>query len=157
MANEWHRERAKKRGGSVTFLELDSLEPEARYQLEPACADDLDAGFDRQWAQESVARAIDQLRGITASGKGEYFEVLKGSLTGEEPARCDTAQRLGMTEGAVKVAVHRLRQRFREILRREVAETVADPSDIDDEMRHLVATLRKNRGLTVTRDGHSFR
>ena len=78
-----------------------------------------------------------------ARGKGELFEVFKGSLTGDEPARSETAARLGMTHGAVKTAVHRLRQRYRELLRAEIAETVTDPSDVDVEMRHLVAALRR--------------
>lgn len=144
LANQWHRAQAHKRGGGVTFLELDALDPEARYALEPAQSTDPDTGFDRQWAQESIARAMEKLRAESeASGKGELFEALKGSLTGEEPARSETAARLGMTVGAVKVAVHRLRQRYREILRAEIAETVTDPSDVDDEMCHLVDALRR--------------
>ena len=144
LANEWHRDQAQKRGGGVTFLELDSLDPEARYALEPAQSTDLDAGFDRKWALQSIARALDKLRAeLESGGKGELFEALKGSLTGDEPARSETAARLGMTEGAVKVAVHRLRQRYRELLRAEIGSTVRDPSDVDDEMRHLVAVLRK--------------
>jgi RNA polymerase sigma factor (sigma-70 family) len=148
LANEWHRAQAQKRGGGVTFLELDALAPEARYALEPAQPSNLDAGFDQQWAQESIARAMNKVRSeFEATGKRELFEALKGSLTGEEPARSETAARLGMTEGAVKVAVHRLRQRYRDLLRAEIAETVSDPSDIDDEMRHLLAALRKIRGI----------
>jgi RNA polymerase sigma factor (sigma-70 family) len=144
LANEWHRARAQKRGGGVTFLDLDALAPEARYALEPAQSTDPDAGFDREWARESIARAMEELRAESeARGKGELFEALKGSLTGDEPARKQTAARLGMTEGAVKVAVHRLRRRYRELLRAGIAETVADPSDVDDEMRHLVAALRR--------------
>ena len=144
LANEWRRAQARKRGGGVTLLELDALDPEARYALEPAQSTDLDAGFDRQWARESIARAMEQLRAESeASGKGELFEALKGSLTGDEPSRTETAARLGMTAGAVKVAVHRLRQRFRELLRAQIAETVSDPSEIDDEMRHLVDALRR--------------
>ncbi len=144
LANEWHRAQAQKRGGGVRFLELDALEPEARFALEPAQSADPDASFDRQWARESIARAMEKLRADwQASGKGELFEALKGSLTGEEPARSETAARLAMTEGAVKVAVHRLRRRYRELLRAEIAETVTDPSDIDDEMRHLVDALRR--------------
>ncbi len=144
LANEWHRAQAQKRGGGVTFLELDALDPEARYALEPAQPTDPDAGFDREWAQESIARAMEELRAESeARGKGELFEALQGSLTGDEPARSETAARLGLTEGAVKVAVHRLRQRYRELLRAEIAETVTDPSDIDDEMRYLVAALRR--------------
>ncbi len=144
LANEWHRARTRKSGGGVTIIELDALDPEARYALEPAQSTDPDAGFDREWAQESTARAMEKLRAESAaSGRGEQFEALKGSLTGEEPARSETAARLGMTEGAVKVAVHRLRQRYRELLRAEIAQTVTDPSAIDDEMRHLVDALRK--------------
>jgi len=144
LANEWHRARAQKRGGGVTFLELDALEPEVRYALEPAQAADPDAGFDRAWAKESIARAMQKLRAeYQAGGKNELFEALKGSLTGDEPARSETAARLAMTAGAMKVAVHRLRRRYRELLRAEIAETVIDPADVDVEMRHLVAALRK--------------
>ncbi len=144
LAVEWHRVRAQKRGGGVTFLELDALDPEARYALEPARPADPDADFDREWAQESIARAMERLRAESeAGGKGDVFEALKGSLVGEAPARSDIAARLGMTEGAVKVAVHRLRQRYRELLRAGIAETVSDPSDIDGEMRYLLAALRK--------------
>ena len=143
LANEWHRAKAQKRGGDAIFVELDALEPEARYALEPAQSGGPDARFDREWAQESIARAMDTLRArFEASGKGEQFEALKGSLTGDEPSRSRTAERLGMTEGAAKVAVHRLRKRYRELLRAEIAQTVRDPSDVDDEMRHLVAALR---------------
>ena len=144
LANEWHRAQAQKRGGGVTFLELDALDPETRYALKPAETTDPQAGFDREWAQESIARAMEKLRADSeTSGKGELFQALKGSLTGDEPARSETAARLGITEGAVKIAVHRLRRRYRELLRAEIAETVTDPSDIDDEMRYLVAALRR--------------
>ena len=144
LANEWHRARARKRGGDVTFLDLDALDPEARYALERAPATDPDAGFDREWAHETIARAMARLRAESdARGKGELFDRLRGSLTGDEPDRSETAARLGMTEGAVKVAVHRLRRRYRELLRAEVAVTVAEPSDVDAEMRHLVAALRR--------------
>ena len=76
-------------------------------------------------------------------GKGEMFEALKGSLTGKETERSKTAARLGMTEGALKTAVHRLRQRYRRFLRAEIAETVSDPEEIQMEMRHLVTALRE--------------
>jgi RNA polymerase sigma-70 factor (ECF subfamily) len=145
LANQWHRAKAQKRGGGVTFLELDSLEPEARYALEPAESTDPDVRFDRQWAQQLITCAMQQLRTEARSrGKGELFETLEGSLIGEELARSETASRLGMTVGAVKVTVHRLRQRYRELLRAEIARTVNDPSEIDDEMRYLLAVLRKS-------------
>ena len=143
LANEWHRGRAQKRGGGTPLLELDALEPEARYALlaQPA---DPDRAFDREWAQATVARALDRLRiESEQTGRGTQFEVLRGSLTGDEADRSETAARLDISEGAVKVAVHRLRQRYRALLRAEVAETVADPSDVDDEMRYLVEVLRR--------------
>ena len=144
LANEWHRDRAQKRGGGVTFLELDALDPEARFALAPARSTDPDAGFDREWALESIARSMEKLEAESQSrGSGELFEALKGSLTGDEPPRSETAARLGMTASALKAAVHRLRQRYRELVRAEIAQTVSDPADIDAEMRHLVAALRR--------------
>jgi RNA polymerase sigma-70 factor (ECF subfamily) len=144
LANEWHRSRTQKRGGGATILDLDALDPEARYALAAAPSTDPEAGFDREWARETISRALESLRSESeARGKTEQFEALKGSLTGVEPDRADTAARLGMTEGALKVAVHRLRQRYRELLRAEIAETVSDPSDVDAEMRHLVEVLRR--------------
>ncbi len=145
LANEWHRSRAQKRGGGVTIIELDALDPEARYALEPVEACDPDAGFDREWALQSTARAMDKLRAeAEAKDRVELFEALKGSLIGDEGDRGKTASSFGMTAGALKVAVHRLRKRYRDHLRSIVAETVSDQSDLDDEMRHLVAALRKN-------------
>ena len=132
LNHEWDKKNAKKRGGDHEFLELDSLQPEARYEVEPAYSDDLDAEFNRQWAQESIAYAIEKMRSrFTAKGKGEFFETLKGSLSGDALPRSEIAKKLGMTE------------EFRELLRDEIAETVADSSEIDDEMRQLVNALRK--------------
>jgi DNA-directed RNA polymerase specialized sigma24 family protein len=144
LANEWHRARTKKRGGGLNFLEWDALEPEARYALEPAQSSDPDLDYDREWALELIARAKEKLRQESeADGKGKLFEALKKSLTGDEPARSETASRLGMSESALKAAVHRLRQRYRELLRAEIAETVSTRKEIDDEMRYLVEVLRR--------------
>lgn len=143
LANEWHRKRALKRGGRTRVIELDALDPEARYALEPAQSADPDAGFDRQWAQQLIGRSLEMLRAESAAaGKLEQFDALKGSLTGEESSRRQTAERLGMSAGAVKVVVHRLRQRYRELVRAEIAKTVVHPTDIDDEMAYLLAALR---------------
>ncbi len=143
LANEWHRARRLKRGGGRALLEWDALDPEARYALEPRDSGDPDACFDREWASRLTEVALARLRAESESeGKGALFTALRGGLTGEEPPRAETAARLGMTEGAVKVAVHRLRKRYRELLRAEVAETVDDPSGVDDEMRYLVTVLR---------------
>ncbi len=143
LANEWHRARAQKRGGGVTLLEWDALDPEARYALEPARSTDLDACFDREWALETTTRAVSRLRVEWRDrGKVGLFEALEGSLSGDGPDRSEAAARLGMTAGAVKTAVYRLRKRYRELLRAEIAETVSDPSDVDVEMCYLVDALR---------------
>jgi RNA polymerase sigma-70 factor (ECF subfamily) len=145
LANEWHRARRQKRGGGVPLVELDALDPEARYALEPAQPADAEVEFDRGWALELTSRALDRLRAESeASGKGELFGVLKGSLVGREPPREETAARLGMSVGAVKGAMHRLRQRYRALVRAEIADTVSVPSEIDDEMRYLLRALRSH-------------
>ncbi len=128
----------------MRFIEWDAVDPEARYAGGSHPSDDPEHLFDREWALETIAGALQVLREEMAeAGKSEQFDALKGSLTGEDDSpREETAGRLGMSEGAVKVAVHRLRQRYRELLRAEIAETVSDPADVDAEMRHLVAALR---------------
>ncbi|MBL9116980.1 MAG: sigma-70 family RNA polymerase sigma factor [Verrucomicrobiaceae bacterium] len=143
LANDFHRANAQKRGGGQQLVEWDALEPEARYALEPEAQTDADALYDRRWALDVLDRAMKRLRAEFAAKRDEAtFEALKGTLTGEEVPREELANRLGMTEGALKVAVHRLRQRYREVLRAEIAETVNSPDEIEDEMRHLVAVLR---------------
>lgn len=143
LANDWNRRQTQKRGGGQKPLEWDALDAEARYALEPAEQADADALYDRRWAMELLTRAMDKLRTeFTAKGDAETFEALKGSLSGAEPDRTQTARQLGMSEGALKVAIHRLRHSYREVLRAEIAQTVDSPAEIDEEMRHLVAVLR---------------
>ena len=146
LANEWHRAQAQKRGGRVQFIEWDALEPEARYAEASKQSDDPELVFDREWALETVAGALQALRDeMAVAGRRELYEALKGSLSGEdELPRRELAARLNMTEGAVKVAVHRLRQRYRTLLRAAVAETVSNEADLDDEMRHLLEILRRH-------------
>ena len=145
LANEWHKARTQKRGGHVNVVEWDALDPESRYAGAGKQADDPDHLFDREWALETVTGALQTLRDEMAkAGKSELFDALKGSLTGEDEAsRDEIAARLGMSASAVKVSVHRLRRRYRELLRDAVAETVSNEADLDDEMRYLVAVLRK--------------
>jgi RNA polymerase sigma-70 factor (ECF subfamily) len=143
LANDWRCNRAQKRGGGVRVVEWDSLEPEARYALEPADTSSPDALFDRRWALELLDRALKLLR-AEFSGKGEEstFDALKGSLTGAELPREDVARQLGISPAALKVAVHRLRKRYREVLQAEIAGTVDSPEEIAQEMRHLADALR---------------
>jgi RNA polymerase sigma-70 factor (ECF subfamily) len=145
LANEWHRAQTQKRGGQVKFIEWDALDPEARYTGASELSDNPDHLFDREWAMETVDGALQTLRDeMVKAGKSDQFDELKGNLTGQdESSREEIASRLGMSEGAVKVAIHRLRQRYRTLLRAAVAETVSNEAGLDDEMRYLVAVLRK--------------
>ncbi len=144
LANEWHRAQTQKRGGRVQFIEWDVLDPEPRFAGSSKKSDNPEHLFDREWALETVAGALQSLRDeMKKAGKSKQFDALKGSLTGEEESsREEIAARLGLSEGAVKVAVHRLRQRYRELLRAAIAETVSNETDLNDEMRYLVAVLR---------------
>lgn len=143
LANDWNRRQTQKRGGGQKLVEWDALDAEARYALEPAEQSDADALFDKRWAMELLARAMEKLRAeFAARGDAETFEALKGTLSGADPERGQIAKQLGMSEGALKVAIHRLRQSYREVLRAEIAETVDSPAEIDGEMRHLVTVLR---------------
>jgi RNA polymerase sigma factor (sigma-70 family) len=141
LANEWDRSRAQKRGGGQTIVSLDA---ETRYRLEPADVVSADKIFERRWALTLLDEALKRLRDeYAADGKAKLFEQLKETLTGERSTipYAKLADRLGTTEGAVKMAVHRLRQRYREILRAEIAETVSGPEEVDEELRHLHAAL----------------
>jgi RNA polymerase sigma-70 factor (ECF subfamily) len=145
LSNEWHRAKTQKRGGKFRFIELDSIDPEARYAGTSMQRDDPEHLFDCEWALEIVARALQTLREEMAkAGKSDRFDALKGTLTGEdESSREEIAARLNMREGALKVAVHRLRKRYRELLRAAIAETVSSEADLNAEMRYLVAVLRR--------------
>jgi RNA polymerase sigma-70 factor (ECF subfamily) len=145
LANEWHRAGAQKRGGRVQILEWDALDPEGRYAAAPKQWETPEHLFDCEWAREVVSGALRTLRDEMAkAGKGDRFDALKGSLIGEEdPPREEIAARLGMSVGGVKVAVHRLRQRYRALLQSAIAETVSNEADLQDEMRYLVEVLRR--------------
>jgi RNA polymerase sigma-70 factor (ECF subfamily) len=138
---------AQKRGGRRRTLSLDFDEGERRYAREPAHDWTAERVFDRKWAVAVLDQTLASLREEhIAAGKGEYFERLKVYLTGEAGALplAQLAEQLGTSEGAVKVAIHRLRQKYRERLRTLVAQTVATPDDVEDELRELLAALRSN-------------
>ena len=141
LANEYDRIQAKKRGGGQTILSLEGLE--ARYCREPADTLTPERIFEQQWALTLLDQVLAGLRAeMTADGKAALFDALKDHLTGSQAVGyATTAARLGMTEGAVKVAAHRLRQRYRELLREEIAQTVASPDEIEEEVRYLFACL----------------
>jgi RNA polymerase sigma-70 factor (ECF subfamily) len=144
LANEWKRGHARKRGGRVRRLSLDLESGESRLRLEPSHGLTPDRLFERQWVLTLLDLVMGRLQGeYEASGKAEHFQRLNGVLTGDRqrlpyPA---LAAELGMSEEAVRQAASRLRKRYRELLREEIAQTVAEPGDVDDEIRGLFEVL----------------
>ena len=144
-ANEYRRAGARKRGGHAPHLPLDFGEAERRYTLEPRDAATPETLFERSWALALLEQALGRLRGeFERAGKGPVFARLKVYLTDTADAAsyAALAAELETTEGAVKVAIHRLRRRYRDLLREEIAHTVGDPSEIEGELRHLRGVLR---------------
>jgi RNA polymerase sigma-70 factor (ECF subfamily) len=146
LAREWTKARAQKRGGGRPLFSLDEVDAENRYRLEPAHELTADRIFDRRWATTLLERAMARLREVyAADDKGNLFARLEVFLTGNAPetSYVEMAASLKMSEGALKVAVHRLRQRYGELVRDEIAQTVATPEEADEELRYLAALLRE--------------
>jgi RNA polymerase sigma-70 factor (ECF subfamily) len=144
IANRRDWEHAQKRGGGQAVLPIDTVDAEGRYALELADGLTPERIFDRSWALTLLARVLDQLgREYDEAGKAVTFEALRGVLAGEPglTSYAAVAARLGTTEGAARVAAHRLRRRYGELLRHEIASTLADPDEVDDEIRDLFAAL----------------
>jgi RNA polymerase sigma-70 factor (ECF subfamily) len=144
LADEWDRSHAQKRGGDKKILTLDFDAAASRYNQEPVHQMSPEKLFERSWALTVLTRAMDRLKAeSTASAKQQLFDCLKIYLTAEKDAvpYKDVAAKLGMTEGAVKVAVHRLRRRYRELVRDEIAQTVTTETQVDEEIRDLFAAL----------------
>ncbi len=135
-ADHHDRSAAAKRGGLVIHEELDPQIPGANA---PA---DHERAFDRQWALTILARALATTRNeLIAAGKEQHFEILKPAITGDDLPQSEAAAALGMSPGALKVAIHRLRLRFREAVRTEIAHTVPAEADIDEEVHYLLTVL----------------
>jgi RNA polymerase sigma-70 factor (ECF subfamily) len=144
LANEWDRVRAQKRGGLAPHVPVQLDTAETRYGHEPADNRTPEQYFDRRWALTLLDTVLQRLRAeYDREGKAELFTALSGTLVGGREAQpyAALAAQLAMNEGAVKVAVHRLRKRYRQLLRAEIAQTTANPVDVDDELRHLFAVL----------------
>jgi RNA polymerase sigma factor (sigma-70 family) len=143
LSNEWDKARAQKRGGGRTIsLPFDAADTSCRW--EPADNFTPEQSFEWRWALTLLDQVMNRLcADYGGQGKANLFEQLKPCLLGERSAQpyAALAPKLGMTEGSVKVAVHRLRQRYRQLLREEIANTVAKPEEIEEEMRHLFAVL----------------
>jgi RNA polymerase sigma-70 factor (ECF subfamily) len=144
LANEWDRATAQKRGGGKMVVSIDRESAEESYKFEPVDRLSADKIFERRWALTLLDRTLWRLAAeYQQDGKGEIFESLKATISAGESgaAYAEIASRLGSTEGAIKVAAHRLRQRYREVLRAEIAETVSSGEDAEDELRNLFAVL----------------
>ena len=140
LTDEWEKARAAKRGGAGPELLLDWGQAEERYRLEARVEDNPESLYERRWALDLLDRVLDRLRQeAVASGKSAMFDQLQSSLLGERPAEtyAQVATRWELSETAVKVTVHRLRQRYRELLREEIAHTVTRPEEIEQELRYL--------------------
>lgn len=145
LANEYDRSRSLKRGGGRVPVSLDRDETEGRYACEPATDETPERIFEKGWALTVLDQALARLgQELEADGKGRYFERLSPFLSREaDPGEyAKIGGQWGMSAGAVGVAVHRLRQRYRESVRQEIARTVADPAQVDAEMRHLLEALQ---------------
>lgn len=145
ITNEWDKLKAAKRGGGQLHLTLEFERSERRYSLEPIESQTPERLFDRRWAETLLARVLAQLQSeYEKSGRGTLFSELKQYLTAGNCDRYGTlSQRLQMSEGAIKVAVSRLRSRYRERLCEEIAETTARQSDVSDEIRCLFDAFSK--------------
>ena len=152
LANRRDHDRARKRGGGLSPVPIDCRDAEGRYAREPAHEMTPERLYDRRWALTLLDRVLGRLAAeMGRAGKGELFARLEPTLMGGRDAGTYAlvAGELGLTEGAVKMAAHRLRRRYRELLRAEIGRTVADPAGVDQEIRDLFAALacRERRGF----------
>jgi RNA polymerase sigma-70 factor (ECF subfamily) len=143
LADEWDRERAQKRGGG-RLLSLDLATAEAQYSHEPIDAETPERIFERRWALTLLDQVLVRLRSeYEREGKSALFAALHPSLVGErtEQPYAELARSLDSSEAAIKSAVFRLRQRYRQLLREEIAGTLGDNDSVEEELRHLFAVL----------------
>ena len=146
LAKEWHKARTLKRGGRVRLVPFPLDTAESRYSGAPAAASTPEALFEKQWALTLLESVLKRLReDYTREEKGGLFAALEPCLIGKRETQpyAGLAVALGMTEGAVRVAVCRLRERYRKCLQEEIARTVASPTEVDEELRHLFRVLAR--------------
>lgn len=143
VADQADRQRAHKRGGDSVALTLTS--GEERYQHEPAHTETPERIFERRWVLSVLDRVVEKLRAeFVLQGRAEDFDRLKVFLLGQSDAPYATlARTMNISEGALKVAIHRLRKRYRALFRQEIADTVADPAEVESELQYLAAILTR--------------
>jgi RNA polymerase sigma-70 factor (ECF subfamily) len=144
LNNERDRAQRLKRGGGIEILPLEFQQGEERYSLEPASQESPETLFERQWAQTVVEQVVKQLEEeFSTAGFEKRFATLKDFLLGEpsDTSYADAAEKLGISVSAVTSAIHRMRSRFRDLFRHEIANTVEQPEETDDEIRYLLGAL----------------
>jgi RNA polymerase sigma factor (sigma-70 family) len=144
VSDEEDRQRAQKRGGGLV-VPMEFSSGEERYQREPAHDETPERIFERRWALAMLDRVVERLRNeFVQHGRPEHFDRLKVFLLGQADAPyAALAREMNTSEGALKVAIHRLRKRYRDLFRQEIADTVADPAEVESELRYLAAALSK--------------
>ena len=145
LSNERERQKAVKRGGGQVHIPLDEIMAEKRYQLEPSTDLTPEKLFERAWATTLLARVREQLREhYEKAGKRERFQQLESFLPGGQEKRSytDAARALEVSEGALRVELHRMKETYRQLLRTEIAHTVSTPMEIDEELRHLIKVMQ---------------
>lgn len=146
LANEWNRCHAQKRGGFQPVVSIDADLAESRLQAGPACPEQPDLLFERQWALTLLDQVMIRLQHeYVESGRARLFELLEACLVRDEAALpyADIGANLRLSEAAVKMAMQRLRARYRAVLREEIAKTVASPDEVEAEIRDLFAAFRR--------------
>jgi RNA polymerase sigma-70 factor (ECF subfamily) len=146
LHKEWEKARAEKRGGLHSFISLDAQDAEGRYRAEPVNDLSPDRLYDKRWATTLLDQVMARLREEFGVGKRQaLFDALSQHLWGERDGAShkELAARFGLTESNVGATIHRLRARYRELLRAEIAHTVATPAEVDDELRYLAGILRE--------------
>ncbi len=146
LSKEWEKGRAQKRGGGRPPISLNFDLEDSRYGSEPATDLTPEQIFDRQWAITLLNRIMENLAAeYRASGRACQFELLKGFIIGEHAGTTyrEVAEELGLTQAAAKMAAHRMRRRYRELLRHEILQTVNGPEEVDEEIQNLFSTLKR--------------
>lgn len=146
LADEWDKARAQKRGGGVAFVALDGETAERRYVQEPIDDNTPERSYEKRWALTVLDEVLNQLRAeYEHDGKQEWFAALHPCLVGERTAHpyAELARALGVSEGTVKSAAHRMRRRYRQLLRHEIGNTLESADAIDDELRYLFGVLSR--------------
>jgi DNA-directed RNA polymerase specialized sigma24 family protein len=143
LANEWKAAHRQKRGGDAAFVSVEELEEAERYEPELADRESAEKAYDRRWAEAVLARVLERLRSEwNASGHGARYEALKSFLAEDDgPAYAELSRQLGLSENGIATSIHRLRRRYGELFRAEIAETVSEPTEVEGEIRYLCGLL----------------